>query len=182
VYNHSPLALVELANNGVCLAAAVPGGEALRVMIRRLCAFLGVRGKADLLLVFLFGAAFAALPVFALLPSLWGFAAASAVSYLADEALHVRAPGFVRRLATLQLIRTMRFAARTVMLLALADRMDAPDALLIAGLAVFGAHFAMVMLYGVLHRAIRVRRVLPVVVRNLDMSEAGIPEQPPPPH
>ena len=148
-------------------------------MIRRLYAFLGVRGKADLVLVLLFGAAFAALPVFALLQSLWGFAAASAVSYLADEALHVRAPGFVRRLATLQLNRTMRFAARTVMLLALADRMDAPDALLVTGLAVFSAHFALVMLYGVLHRAIRVRRVLPVVVRNLDMSEAGIPEHPP---
>ncbi|MDN0194396.1 hypothetical protein [Streptomyces sp. S.PNR 29] len=142
-------------------------------------AVLRVRGKTDLLLVLLFTAGFAALPVFALVPSLWGFAAASAVSYLADEALHARSPGFVRRLAALQLTRTMRFAARTVMLLALADRMNAPGAVLVAGLAVFSAHFALVMLYSALHRAIRARRVLPVAVRNLDMSGAGIPQSPP---
>ncbi|MFF4256849.1 hypothetical protein ACFY1L_37250 [Streptomyces sp. NPDC001663] len=138
-----------------------------------------MRGKADLLLVFLFGAGFAALPVFALLPSLWGFAAASAVSYVADEVLHTRAPGFVRRLAALQLDRTLRFAVRSVMLLALANRMDAPGPVLVVGLAVFGAHFTMVMLYSALHHAIRRRRVLPVVVRNLDMSGAGIPQSPP---
>ncbi|WSQ14531.1 hypothetical protein OG604_46110 [Streptomyces sp. NBC_01231] len=149
------------------------------MIVRWLCAVLRVRGKVDLCLVFLFGAGFALLPVFALMPSLWGFAAASAVSYLADEALHVRAPGFVRRLASLQFNRTMRFAARTVMLLALAQRMDAPEVVVAAGLAAFTTHFAMVMLYTALHRGIRLRRVLPVAVRNLDMSEAGIPAQPP---
>jgi len=149
------------------------------VIVRWLCAVLRVRGKADLFLVLLFGAGFALLPVFALMPSLWGFAAASAVSYLADEALHVRAPGFIRRLATLQFNRTMRFAARTVMVIALAERMNAPELVLAAGLAAFTTHFAMVMLYTALHRGIRLRRVLPVAVRNLDMSEAGIPAQPP---
>ncbi|MEW1647518.1 hypothetical protein [Streptomyces sp. NPDC091219] len=127
----------------------------------------------------LFAAGFAALPVFALLPSLWGFAAASAVSYLVDEALHVRAPQFVRRLAALQLDRTLRFAFRTLMLLALADRMEAPDRILVAGLAVFGAHFTLVMLYSAVHHAISRRRVLPVAVRNLDMSGAGIQKTPP---
>ncbi|MFI5673177.1 hypothetical protein [Streptomyces cellulosae] len=149
------------------------------MFVRWLCAVLRVRGVPDLLLVFVFGAGFALLPVFALLPSLWGFAAASAVSYLADEALHVRAPGFIRRMASLQFNRTMRFAARTVMLLALIERMDAPDRVLAAGLAVFSAHFASTMLYSAVHRAIRLRRVLPVAVRNLDMSEAGLPKQPP---
>ena len=149
------------------------------MIVRWLCAVLRVRGKADLFLVLLFGAGFALLPVFALMPSLWGFAAASAVSYLADEALHVRAPGFIRRLATLQFNRTMRFAARTVMVIALAERMNAPELVLAAGLAAFTTHFAMVMLYTALHRGIRLRRVLPVAVRNLDMSEAGIPAQPP---
>ncbi|MFF6915519.1 hypothetical protein [Streptomyces sp. NPDC012466] len=146
---------------------------------RWLCGVLRVRGKTDLLLVFLFAAGFAALPVFALLPSLWGFAAASAVTYVADEVLHTRAPAFVRRLAALQLTRTMRFAVRAVMLLALADRMGAPDAVLVAALAVFSAHFALVMMYTAVHHAIRRRRVLPVVVRNLDMSGAGIPAAPP---
>ncbi|MFG2117778.1 hypothetical protein [Streptomyces sp. NPDC048710] len=147
--------------------------------IRRLCGVLRVRGAADLLLVLLLGAGFAALPVFALLPSLWGFAAASAVTYLADEVLHSRAPGFVRRLATLQLTRPLRFAVRTVMLLALASRMDAPDEVLVAALAVFSAHFAMMMLYTAVHHAIRRRRVLPLVVRNLDMSGLPVPKQPP---
>ncbi|MDT0388313.1 hypothetical protein [Streptomyces dubilierae] len=147
--------------------------------LRWWCGVLRVRGKTDLFLVLLFAAAFAALPVFALLPSLWGFAAASAVSYAADEVLHTRAPAFVRRLAALQLTRTMRFAVRTVMLLALADRMDAPGAVLVTALAVFSVHFALVVLYTAVHHAIRRRRVLPVVVRNLDMSGAGIPEAPP---
>ncbi len=149
------------------------------MMARRLCGVLRVRGTTDLLLVLLLAAGFAALPVCALVPSLGGFAVASTVSYLADEALHVRAPGFVRRLATLQLDRTLRFAVRTVMLLALADRMDAPDAVLITALAVFSAHFALVMLFTALHHAIRRRRVLPLVVRNLDMSALPIPKQPP---
>ncbi|MFJ7341230.1 hypothetical protein ACIQU3_13190 [Streptomyces sp. NPDC101110] len=138
-----------------------------------------MRGKTDLLLVFLFAAGFAALPVFALLPWLWGFAVASAVTYAVDEVLHTRSPAFVRRLAALQLTRTMRFAVRTVMLLALADRMGAPGAVLVAALAVFAAHFTLVVLYTAVHHAIRRRRTLPVVVRNLDMSGAGIPQSPP---
>ena len=147
--------------------------------IRRLCAVLRVRGKTELLLVILFAAGFAALPVLALLPSLWGFTVAWAVTFVTDEALHAKAPGFVRRLATLQLSRTMRFAVRTVMLLALADRTDAPDAVLVTGLAAFSAHFLLVTMYSALHHAIRRRRVLPVIVRNLDMSGLDIPEHPP---
>lgn len=147
--------------------------------IRRLCVALRVSGKTELLLVILFGAGFAALPVLALLPSLWGFTVAWAVTYLADEALHGKAPGFVRRLATLQLSRTMRFAVRTVMLLALADRSDAPGAVLVIGLAVLSAHFLLVMMYSALHHAIRRRRILPVIVRNLDMSGIDIPKRPP---
>ncbi len=143
------------------------------------CGVLRVRGKTDLFLVFLFAVGFAALPVFALFPSLWGFAAASAVTYAVDEVLHTRSPAFVRRLAALQLTRTMRFAVRTVMLLALADRMGAPDPVLVAALAVFSAHFALVMLYGAVHHAIRRRRTLPVVVRNLEMGGAGIAQSPP---
>ncbi|WP_258314442.1 hypothetical protein [Streptomyces sp. Act143] len=124
-------------------------------------------------------AGFMALPVFALLPWLGGFAVASAVSYVADEALHVRSPTFVRRLAALQMDRTLRFAVRTVMVLALADRMGAPGAVLVTGLAVFGVHFALMMLYTAVHHAIRRRRVLPLVVRNLDMSALPIPKEPP---
>ncbi|WP_250404093.1 hypothetical protein [Streptomyces cellostaticus] len=147
--------------------------------IRRLCGALRVRGATELLLVLLLGAGFAALPVFALLPDWRGFAAASAVTYAVDEVLHSRAPGFVRRLATLQLTRPLRFAVRTVMLLALATRMDAPGALLVAALVVFSAHFALMMLFTAVHHAIRRRRVLPLVVRNLDMSGLPIPGQPP---
>ncbi|MFJ3302938.1 hypothetical protein ACIPSA_07440 [Streptomyces sp. NPDC086549] len=138
-----------------------------------------MRGRTDLLLVLLLGAGFAALPVFALLPSVRWFAVASAVTYVVDEVLHTRAPGFVRRLATLQLNRTMRFAIRTVMLLALASRTDAPDWVLATALAVFSAHFALVMLYSAVHHAIRLRRVLPLVARNLDLSALGVPQRPP---
>jgi hypothetical protein len=154
------------------------GGTLSRV-VRQLCGALRVRGPADLFLVLLMAAGFVALPVFALLPLLGGFAVASAVTYVTDEALHNRAPAFVRRLATLQLDRTLRFAARTVMLLALAERMNAPDRLLVAALVAFSVHFALVMLYSALHHAVRRRRVLPLVVRNLDMRGLPLPKQPP---
>ncbi|MFB7456368.1 hypothetical protein [Streptomyces sp. NPDC056188] len=136
-------------------------------------------GKADLLLVILFGAGFAALPVFALLPSLWGFAAAWAVTYIVDELLHSRTPGFIRRLSGVHLNRTMRFAIRSTMLLMLAIWMKAPEPVLIAGLAAFCAHLLSIMSFTWLHHAIRARRALPVIVRNLDMSGAHIPGQPP---
>ncbi|MFE1289465.1 hypothetical protein [Streptomyces sp. NPDC058751] len=138
-----------------------------------------MRGVTDLLLVLLLGAGFVALPVVALMPSLWGFVAASAVTYAVDEVLHARAPSFVRRLAALHLDRTMRFAVRTVMLLALASRMGAPGVWLVTALAVVSGHFAMMMLYTAVHHAIRRRRVLPLMVRNLDLSELPIPRQPP---
>ncbi|MFV5995948.1 hypothetical protein ACNPQM_26895 [Streptomyces sp. NPDC056231] len=138
-----------------------------------------MRGVTDLLLVLLLGVGFVALPVFALLPSLWAFVAAAAVTYAVDEVLHVRAPSFVRRLAALHLDRTMRFAVRTVMLLALASQMDAPGVVMVTALAVFSGHFAMMMLYTAVHHAIRQRRMLPLVVRNLDLSELPIPQQPP---
>ncbi|MFE0514365.1 hypothetical protein [Streptomyces sp. NPDC058964] len=149
------------------------------MIIRRLCGVVRVRGTTDLLLVLLLGAGFAALPVFALLPSVRWFAVASAVTYVVDEVLHTRAPGFVRRLATLQLNRTMRFAIRTVMLLALASRTGAPDRVLVTALAVFSAHFALVMLYSAVHHAIRLRRVMPLVARNLDLGALGVPQRPP---
>lgn len=149
------------------------------MMIRRLCGVLRVRGVTDLLLVLLLVAGFVALPVFALLPSLWGFMATAALTYVVDEVLHTRAPSFVRRLAALHLDRTMRFAVRTVMLLALASRMGAPGVWLVTALAVVSGHFAMMMLYTAVHHAIRRRRVLPLMVRNLDLSALPIPPQPP---
>ncbi|MGQ4380031.1 hypothetical protein ACN6K9_003308 [Streptomyces sp. SAS_267] len=138
-----------------------------------------MRGVIDLLLVLLLGAGFVALPVFALLPSLWGFMAAATLTYVVDEVLHARAPSFVRRLAALHLDRTMRFAVRTVMLLALASRMGAPGGWLVTALAVVSGHFAMMMLYTAVHHAIRRRRILPLMVRNLDLSALPIPQQPP---
>lgn len=179
MYNSLPLSPVQLTNRAFTAHVPSRGGKALSVIIRRLCGALRIRRTTDLLLVVLLGAGFVALPVCALLPSVLWFAVASAVTYAADEMLHTRAPGFVRRLATLQLNRTMRFAIRTVMLLALAGRTDAPDWLLISALAVFGAHFTLVMLYSAVHHAIRLRRVLPLVVRNLDLSALGIPQPPP---
>ncbi|MFJ1643993.1 CDP-glycerol glycerophosphotransferase family protein [Streptomyces sp. NPDC088258] len=148
-------------------------------LIRRLSGTLRVRAATDLILVLLFGASFFALPVFALLPSVWGFVAASALTYLLDELLHSRAPRFVRRLATLQLDRTLRFAVRSVLLLALAARSGAPETLIVTAVAVLATHLVLVALYMALRHAVRSHRTLPLVVRNLDMSALGIPAEPP---
>jgi hypothetical protein len=148
-------------------------------VIRRIRSVLRVRTRSGFLLVLLFGASFAAIPVCALLPSLWGFISASALSYLIDEWLHSREPEFIGRMAQLRLNRILRFLARTAMLLVLADRLDAPDNLVITGLIVCGAQSVLLMLYTALHRSIRLGRVLPFVVRNLHLSSIEIPKSPP---
>ncbi|WP_405014361.1 hypothetical protein [Kitasatospora sp. NBC_01539] len=148
-------------------------------MIRRLRAVLRIRTGSGFLLALVFGVAFAAIPVCALLPSLWGFVAASAVTYVADEWLHSREPEFIGRMAQLRLNRILRFLARTAMLLVLADRLDAPDALVITGLIMCAVQSALLMLYTAVHRSIRLGRVLPVVVRNLHLSSVEIPKSPP---
>jgi hypothetical protein len=148
-------------------------------MVRQLRNVLRVRTWGGLALALLLGVSFAALPLFALLPQLWGFVAASAVSYLTDAWLHRVEPGFIRRLAAFRLDRTMRFLGRDALLLVLAERMDAPEPVLVAGLLVLGGQFGMLVLYAALHRVIRRTRGLPVAVRNLDMSDAGIPKAPP---
>lgn len=147
--------------------------------IRRVRAILRIRTRGGFLLATLLGASFAALPVCALLPSLWGFVPAFAVGYVVDEWLHHKEPEFIRRLGTLRLNRIMRFLGRTAALLIMADRLDAPNVVVIAGLIVCGAEFTMLMLYTAIHRSIRLGRVLPIVVRNLDLGELDIPKSPP---
>ncbi|MFD9123680.1 hypothetical protein [Kitasatospora sp. NPDC059571] len=148
-------------------------------MIRRIRAILRIRTTGGFLLASLMGLSFAALPVLALIPAERAFLAAAALSYLTDEWLHSKEPDFIGRLATFRLNRIMRFLARSAMLIVLADRVDAPNALVIAALVVTGIQFVLLMLYTALHRTIRIGRVLPIVVRNLDMGGLGIPKSPP---
>ncbi|MFD6324946.1 hypothetical protein ACFWOL_19220 [Streptomyces sp. NPDC058442] len=148
-------------------------------MLQPLRAALRIHTWGGFALALLLGASYAALPLFALLPHLWGFIAASAVSYAVDAWLHRVEPAFVRRLAALRVDRVTRFLARDVLLLMLAVRMEAPEPVLAAGLFVVGAQFGMLVLYTALHRVIRRERALPVAVRNMDMGDAGIPKAPP---
>ncbi|MCX4862218.1 hypothetical protein OG426_09540 [Streptomyces canus] len=147
-------------------------------MVQQLRGVLRVRTWGGLVLSLLLGASYAAMPLFALLPQLWGFAAVSAISYGADAWLHRIEPSFIRRLAAFGMDRTLRFLARDALLLVLAERMDAPEPVLVAGLIVLGGQFGVLVFYGALHRVIRRMRTLPMAVRNLDMGGAGIPEAP----
>ncbi|WP_245797749.1 CDP-glycerol glycerophosphotransferase family protein [Mangrovactinospora gilvigrisea] len=143
-----------------------------------MCGVLRLRSRGGLLLALLCAASFAAVPVLALLPSLYGFAVASALSYLTDEWLHSKEPEFIGRLAAFRLNRIMRFLARTASLVILAYRLDATDGWLLAILLVNIAQFGLIALYTGLHRTIRLRRVMPIVVRNLDLSGIRIPKAP----
>ncbi|MFF7647417.1 hypothetical protein [Streptomyces canus] len=142
-------------------------------------AVLRVRTWGGLVLSLLLGASYEAMPLIALLPHLWGFVTASAVSYVTDAWLHRLEPSFIRRMAAFRMDRTMRFLARDALLLVLAERMDAPEPMLVSGLLVLGGQFGVLVLYAALHRVIRRTRTLPVAVRNLDMGDAGIPKAPP---
>ncbi|MEF9905047.1 hypothetical protein [Streptomyces sp. P9-A2] len=149
-------------------------------MLRPLRAALRIHTRGGFALSLLLGASYAALPLFALLPHLWGFIAASAVSYVTDAWLHRVEPAFIRRLAGFRFDRIMRFLVRDALLLVLAVRLDAPEPVLVAGLLVLGGQFGILVLYTALHRVIHRKRRLPVAVRNMDMSDAGIPKAPPP--
>ncbi|MCF2539211.1 MULTISPECIES: CDP-glycerol glycerophosphotransferase family protein [Streptomyces] len=124
---------------------------------------------------------FPALMLAALVPSIPAFAAAAAVTYLADHYLHRKGSYLVNRLSKVRAGLSIRFLIRELLLLLLLARLSLADNLVYYGaVACFIAFYGLQAPHGALVTLIRNRRRMPVATRNVDLaSRVRIPDAPP---
>ncbi|TXS55133.1 hypothetical protein EAO77_02145 [Streptomyces sp. t39] len=117
----------------------------------------------------------------AIIPSIWFFAAAVAVTYLADTYLHQRSSYLVNRLAKVRAGLSIRFLMRQLLLILLMARMGyAQESVFYVTVACLLGFYGLQAAHGAIVTLIRLRRRLPVVTRNIDLSHVRIPQAPRP--
>ncbi|MFF8829565.1 hypothetical protein [Streptomyces sp. NPDC015131] len=116
----------------------------------------------------------------ALLPNLWFFAAAGAVTYLADWYLHQKNSYLINRLSKVRAGLSIRFLLRQLLLILLLAREGlAEQPVFYAAVACFLLFYGLQAPQGALATLIRLRRTMPVVTRNIDLNAVRIPDAPP---
>ncbi|MET7984199.1 MULTISPECIES: hypothetical protein [unclassified Streptomyces] len=140
-----------------------------------------VGSAAELAAAALMMLGFPCLMLAALLPSVGAFAAAAAVTYLADHYLHRRGSYLVNRLSKVRAGLSIRFLIRQLLLVLLLARLDLSNSLVFyAAIACFLAFYGFQAPHGALITLIRLRRKMPVATRNVDLgSRLRIPDAPP---
>ncbi|WP_317453946.1 hypothetical protein [Streptomyces sp. TRM68416] len=140
-----------------------------------------VGSAAELAAAVLMMLGFPCLMVAALVPSVPAFAAAAAVTYLADHFLHRRGSYLVNRLSKVRAGLSIRFLIRQLLLVLLLARLDLSDNLVFyAAVAGFILFYGLQAPHGALVTLIRNRRRMPVATRNVDLvSRIRIPDAPP---
>ncbi|GLP70018.1 MULTISPECIES: hypothetical protein [unclassified Streptomyces] len=140
-----------------------------------------VGSAAELAAAVLMLAGFPAIMVAALIPSVPAFAAATAVTYLADHYLHRQGSYLINRLSKVRAGLSIRFLIRQLLLILLLARLDLSNNLIFYGAtACFIAFYGLQAPHGALVTLIRNRRRLPVATRNVDLaSRIRIPDAPP---
>lgn len=140
-----------------------------------------VGSAAELAAAVLMMLGFPCLMVAALVPSVPAFAAAAAVTYLADHYLHRKGSYLVNRLSKVRAGLSIRFLIRQLLLVLLLARLDLSDNLVFyAAVAGFIAFYGLQAPHGALVTLIRNRRRMPVATRNIDLaSRIRIPDAPP---
>lgn len=140
-----------------------------------------VGSAAELAAAVLMMLGFPALMLAALVPSIPAFAAAAAVTYLADHYLHRKGSYLVNRLSKVRAGLSIRFLIRELLLLLLLARLSLADNLVYYGaVACFIAFYGLQAPHGALVTLIRNRRRMPVATRNVDLaSRIRIPDAPP---
>ncbi|MFJ6082603.1 hypothetical protein ACIQI8_14485 [Streptomyces sp. NPDC092369] len=141
-----------------------------------------VGSAAELAAAALMMLGYPALMLAALVPNVYAFAAAAAVTYLADHYLHRKGSYLVNRLSKVRAGLSIRFLIRQLLLILLLARMDLADNLIYYGaIACFIAFYGLQAPHGALVTLIRNRRRMPVATRNVDLkSRIRIPDAPPP--
>ncbi|WP_327428669.1 MULTISPECIES: hypothetical protein [unclassified Streptomyces] len=140
-----------------------------------------VGSAAELAAAALMMLGFPCLMLAALLPSVAAFAAAAAVTYLADHYLHRRGSYLINRLSKVRAGLSIRFLIRQLLLVLLLARLDLSDSMVFyAAIACFLAFYGFQAPHGALITLIRMRRKMPVAMRNVDLgSRIRIPDAPP---
>ncbi|GAA0334328.1 hypothetical protein ACKI1I_32945 [Streptomyces turgidiscabies] len=140
-----------------------------------------VGSPAELAAAVLMMLGFPCLMLAALLPSVPAFAAAAAVTYLADHYLHRRGSYLVNRLSKVRAGVSIRFLVRELLVLLLLARADlSRNVIFYAAIACFIAFYGFQAPHGALITLIRNRRRMPVATRNVDLaSRIAIPDAPP---
>ncbi|GAA3823490.1 hypothetical protein GCM10022403_066180 [Streptomyces coacervatus] len=140
-----------------------------------------VGSAAELAAAALMMLGFPALMLAALIPSVTAFAAAAAVTYLADHYLHRKGSYLVNRLSKVRAGLSIRFLIRELLLILLLARLSLADNLIYYGaVACFIAFYGLQAPHGALVTLIRNRRRMPVATRNVDLaSRIRIPDAPP---
>ncbi|MER6612466.1 hypothetical protein [Streptomyces xantholiticus] len=117
----------------------------------------------------------------AIIPSLWFFVAAVAVTYLADQFLHQRSSYLINRLAKVRAGLSIRFLLRQLLLVLLMARMGLADqTVFYVTVAALLAFYGLQAPHGAMVTLLRLRRKLPIVTRNIDLSGyVRIPDAPP---
>ncbi|WP_346345556.1 hypothetical protein [Streptomyces sp. SID5643] len=140
-----------------------------------------VGSAAELAAAVLMVAGFPALMLAALVPSVPAFAAAAAVTYLADHYLHRKGSYLINRLGKVRAGLPIRFLIRQLLLVLLLARLSLADNLIYYGaIACFIAFYGLQAPHGALVQLIRNRRRMPVATRNVDLaSRIRIPDAPP---
>lgn len=140
-----------------------------------------VGSAAQLAAAVLMVAGFPALMLAALVPSVPAFAAAAAVTYLADHYLHRKGSYLINRLSKVRAGLSIRFLIRQLLLVLLLARLSLADNLIYYGaIACFIAFYGLQAPHGALVQLIRNRRRMPVATRNVDLaSRIRIPDAPP---
>lgn len=114
---------------------------------------------------------FPALMLAALVPNVPAFAAAAAVTYLADHYLHRKGSYLVNRLGKVRAGLSIRFLIRQLLLILLLARLSLADNLIYYGaIACFIAFYGLQAPHGALVTLIRSRRRMPVATRNVDLG------------
>ncbi|MFI6486326.1 hypothetical protein [Streptomyces sp. NPDC050564] len=140
-----------------------------------------VGSAAELAAAALMMLGFPCLMLAALLPSVAAFAAAAAVTYLADHYLHRRGSYLINRLSKVRAGLSIRFLIRQLLLVLLLARLDLSGSMVFyAAIACFLAFYGFQAPHGALITLIRLRRKMPVATRNVDLrSRVRIPDAPP---
>ncbi|MFI2782839.1 hypothetical protein [Streptomyces sp. ALB3] len=139
-----------------------------------------VGSRSELLAAVLMTLGYPCVMVAALLPDIWFFAAATAVTYLADWYLHQRGSYLINRLGKVRAGLPIRFLLRHLMIILLLARLDlAEEPLFYAAVACFLLFYGLQAPHGALTTLIRLRRSLPIVTRNVDLHAVRIPDAPP---
>ncbi|MCL7377344.1 CDP-glycerol glycerophosphotransferase family protein [Streptomyces sp. 35G-GA-8] len=140
-----------------------------------------VGSGSELAAALLLGLSFPCVMLAAIIPNVWFFAAAAAVSYLADTFLHQRGSYLVNRLAKVRAGLSIRFLIRQMLLVLLVARCGlGEDRIFYVTVVAVLVFYGLQAPHGAIVTLLRLRRRLPVVTRNIDLGAIRIPDAPPP--